>query len=256
MPRAQSRGGQTVVALWVRYVTCYDINMTPLKVLFHSAEHRAATHSKVPDLMWMQLYEERKKDHRLIRATPSIQILETSERTRHTEVEHIWGLRVQDPDPCGWDETHTVPRPCTSVTHPVSRVTPRPISCTLGHMTSASRVTPPSTSFTWGQISTLSRVTSSQTLHVGSHVHSLQGDPMSQILHLSHMSTVSMVTPPRLHLGSHIHSSHGDPTLALYLWSHVHSFRVSSLPRSVPEVRKYLPMRVLIEGRGEGDDRG
>jgi len=32
-------------------MTRYDINMTPPKVFFHSAERREATHSKVPDLM-------------------------------------------------------------------------------------------------------------------------------------------------------------------------------------------------------------
>ena len=60
----------------------------------------------------MQQGEGKKKEHRLIRAKPSIQMLGSSEGTGHTAgKEQIWGLRLQDPDPCGWGETHTIPRP-------------------------------------------------------------------------------------------------------------------------------------------------
>ena len=51
----------------------------------------------------MRQGEEKKKDHRLIRATPSIQKLGISEETGHTAgKEQIQGLRVQEPDPCAW----------------------------------------------------------------------------------------------------------------------------------------------------------
>ena len=78
---------------------------------FHSAECRPATHSKVPDLMWMWQFEEKKKDHRLIRATPSIQMFEISEWNRYTEVRtHVGSLhRIQShvdgvrPTWMGWD---------------------------------------------------------------------------------------------------------------------------------------------------------
>ena len=139
-----------MVTPWVRYMTCYDINMTPPKVFFHSAERREATHSKVPDLMWMPQYEEKKKDHRLIRATPLIQILEISEGTRHTEVmstcrvsgyriqTHVDGVSpTQSPDPApgvtspqtpGWP---LAPDPAPGVSRPLVRT---PGLCWLGPM--------------------------------------------------------------------------------------------------------------------------
>ena len=41
-------------------------------------------------------------------------MLGISEGTRHTAgKEQTCGLRVQDPDPRGRGETHTIPRPCT-----------------------------------------------------------------------------------------------------------------------------------------------
>ena len=42
--------------------------------------------------MWMPQYEEKEKDHRLTRATPSIQMLENSEGARHTEVNSTNGV--------------------------------------------------------------------------------------------------------------------------------------------------------------------
>ena len=57
----------------------------------------------------MRQDEEKKKDHRLIRVTPSIQMLEIPEGARHTEGKNrLRGLRVQDLDPCEWGETHSL----------------------------------------------------------------------------------------------------------------------------------------------------
>ena len=76
----------------------------------------------------MRQGEGKKKEHRLIRATPSIQTLGSSEGTGHIAgKEQIWGLQLQDPDPCGWGETHTIPRACIwGHTSTVSKVTPPP----------------------------------------------------------------------------------------------------------------------------------
>ena len=61
----------------------------------------------------------------------------------HWGKEHIWGLRVQDLDPRGWGETHTIPRPCTwGHTFTVSRVIPLPRPCTWSHTSTVSRMTP------------------------------------------------------------------------------------------------------------------
>ena len=76
----------------------------------HSAEHRAGTHWKLPDLKWMWQDEEKKRDHRSIRATPSVQRMGISEGTRHTAGKEQMGvsryriLTVR----VGW--THTIPR--------------------------------------------------------------------------------------------------------------------------------------------------
>ena len=50
---------------------------------------------------------KKKKDHRIIRATPSIQTLGIPEG-------HTPG-KEQICNPCGWSETHTIPGPCTWV---------------------------------------------------------------------------------------------------------------------------------------------
>jgi len=77
----------------------------------------------------------RKRTHRLIRATPSIQRMGISGGTRQAAgKEQTQGLRVQVPDSCGWDETHTISRPST---FPVSKVIPPPRHCTQGHTTLA-----------------------------------------------------------------------------------------------------------------------
>ena len=175
MTWARSRGGQTVVTLWIRYVTCYNINRTPPKVFFHSAERRAATHSKVPNLMWMWQYEEKKKDHRLIRVTPPIQMLEISEGTRHTEVKSAYGVsgyRIQ---------THVdglrppkSPHPAPGVTRPQSPGWPLSPDPVPGVTCPQSPGWPPS-------LDTVPGVTCpqslgwplSQTLHLRSHVHHL-----------------------------------------------------------------------------------
>ena len=45
--------------------------------------------------------------------------------------EQTWGLQV--PDPCSWDETHTIPRPGTwGHVSTVSKVTPPPQALHLG----------------------------------------------------------------------------------------------------------------------------
>ena len=70
------------------------------------------------------------------------------------------GLRVQDPDPCGWSESHTVPRPCAwGHKSTDSRVTPLPRPCAWGHMSTDSRMTSLPRPCTWGHMSTDSRVT-------------------------------------------------------------------------------------------------
>ena len=151
---------------------CYDINMTPPK-FFHSAECRAATHSKVPDLMWMWQFEEKKKAHRLISATPSIQVSEISEWNRHTEVKSTCGVsayRIQThvdgvrPTWMGWDpynpqtlylgsHIHSLqgdpPDPVPEVTCPQSQGNTPPIRCTWGHRSTVSRVTPLPRPCTW-----------------------------------------------------------------------------------------------------------
>ena len=45
----------------------------------------------------------------------------------------MWSPCAQDPDPRGWGETHTIPRPCTwGHTSTVSKVTPPPQTLHLG----------------------------------------------------------------------------------------------------------------------------
>ena len=68
--------------------------------------------------MWVWQSEEKEKDHRLIRATPSIQTLGTPDG-------HTAG-KEQMCDPRGRGETHTIPRLCTWGTLPLSKVTPPP----------------------------------------------------------------------------------------------------------------------------------
>ena len=100
---------------------------------FFTQQNRAATHSKVSDLMWRRQGEEKIKDHRLIRAIPSIQMLGISEGTGHTAGKeqicglwvyriptHVDGMRpTQSPDPAPGDtfphssNWHHLPRFCT-----------------------------------------------------------------------------------------------------------------------------------------------
>ena len=96
-----------------------------------SLKTQSRTHAKMSDLMWMRQDEEKKKDHRLIRVTPSIQTLEIPERAIPSEAKkrskyrirtHMNGVRpTQSPDPApevtrpqspGWP-----PRPCSWVWH-------------------------------------------------------------------------------------------------------------------------------------------
>jgi len=80
----------------------------------------------------------KKKEHRSIKATPSIQMLDISAGTRHTAGKRqICGLWVQAPDPCGWGKTHTVPRPCPWGGRPLVR-TPR--ICLLGPQGRSKRI--------------------------------------------------------------------------------------------------------------------
>ena len=69
-----------------------------------------ATHSSNSCLVTSyECNKMKKKDHRLIRVTPSIQMLEIPEGARHTEGKNrLRGLRVQDLDPCEWGETHSL----------------------------------------------------------------------------------------------------------------------------------------------------
>ena len=65
----------------------------------------------------MRQDEEKKKDHRLIRVTPSIQVLEIPEAARHTEGKnrygvseyriwtHVSGVRPTVSRPCTWGGT-------------------------------------------------------------------------------------------------------------------------------------------------------
>ena len=86
--------------------------MTPPNVFTQQNTEQQPTHSKVPDLKRKRQGAEKEKDHRLTRAAPSIQKLGIPEETGHTGgEEQIWGLRVQEPDPCGWGRAHTIPRP-------------------------------------------------------------------------------------------------------------------------------------------------
>ena len=69
----------------------------------------------------MRQGEEKKKDHRLIRSTPSIQTLGISEGTKHTSgKEHIWCFQVQDPDVDGVRPTQS-PDPVPGVAQPLVR---------------------------------------------------------------------------------------------------------------------------------------
>ena len=53
----------------------------------------SSTPSRLSVLTWTQQDTEKKRDHRLIMAKPSIQMLEISEGTRHTAgKKQIWGL--------------------------------------------------------------------------------------------------------------------------------------------------------------------
>ena len=105
--------------LWIGSVMCCDVNMT---------------HEKLPDLMWMWQVEEKEKDHRLIRATPSVQMLGMSEGMRHTAGKEQTGcLWVQVPDPCAWVRPTQSPG-LNRVTHPQSprrHHLPRPCTMTL-----------------------------------------------------------------------------------------------------------------------------
>ena len=104
--------------LWTGSVMCCDINMT---------------HAKLPDLMWMQQDEEKRKYHRFIRATPSVQRMGISEGTIHTAgKEQTGGLQVQDPDPCGWGELTQSPGLNRGHRSSVSKATPPPQSLHLG----------------------------------------------------------------------------------------------------------------------------
>ena len=93
-------GHQTVVTLQIRYVICYDIDMTLPKVFTRQNSEQQHTQGAWPHVN--ALGEQKEKDRRLIRAIPSVLMLEMSKGTRHTE--QIQGPQVQDPDPCvGWD---------------------------------------------------------------------------------------------------------------------------------------------------------
>ena len=106
---------------------CCDINISPPKVFTQQNPERQPTQRRLTSC---ECKKVKKKDHRLIKATPSIQMLEISAGTRHTAgKQQIWGLWVQDPDPCGWGETHTVPRPCPWGGRPLVRT---PCLCLLG----------------------------------------------------------------------------------------------------------------------------
>ena len=99
---------------------------------FYSAEHTAATHSKV--LTSDECDKEREeKAHRLIRQHSQFRGWE-SQRGRDTAgEEQIWGLWIQVPDPHGWGETYTISRPGTrGHTSTVSKATPPPQTLHLG----------------------------------------------------------------------------------------------------------------------------
>ena len=160
-----SGGNQPVVTPWMRSTMCCDIIATPPKAFFHSGECTAATHSKVPTSCDCGNMKRRERTTGYSGQLPPFRCWKSRRGKIHWGKEHIRGLWVQDPDPYGWGETHTIPRPST-----------------------------------WGHTSTVSRVTPSpQTLCLGSHIHSLQGDPPHRPCTWGHTSTASRVTPlPRL----------------------------------------------------------
>ena len=180
-----------------------------------SLKTQSRTHAKMSDLMWMRQDEEKKKDHRLIRVTPSIQTLEIPERARPSEAKKRYGVskyRIRT-HMNGVRPTQS-PDPAPEVTRPQSPGWP-PQTLQLG-----SHIQSPG----WPP----------QTLHLGSHVHSLQGDP-----------------PQTLHLGSHVQSpgwphftdpapgvtrpqSPGWPPQTLHLRSHVHSLQGDAHPPPRP----------------------
>ena len=116
---------------WLDMWCVMTVNDTPRCP--HSAEHRAGTHWKLPDLKWMWQDEEKKRDHRSIRATSSIQRMGISEGTIHTAgKEQTGGLQIQGPDPCGWGEPTQSPGLNGGHTSSVSKATPPPQSLHLG----------------------------------------------------------------------------------------------------------------------------
>ena len=120
------------MAPMIRHVIRYESNMHHQGLSLSRSQSRNPL--KGAWLTWKRQDEEKEKDPRLIRAAPSIQTLGISEETRQTAgEEQVCGLRVQDPDPCGWGETHTVSRPCTWANTPtVSKVPPPPQILPLG----------------------------------------------------------------------------------------------------------------------------
>ena len=134
MTWGQSRGYQTLVTLWIRYMICHDTSKTPAKVFTQETTEQQLTQRSWPQRKATR--REKKKDHGLVRATASVQRLGISKETRHAaSQEQMWGLQVQVPDPCRWGEAHNIPSPGT-----------------WGHMSTVSKVTPPP-----------------QSLHLGSH---------------------------------------------------------------------------------------
>ena len=122
----QSRGSQTAVSLWIRHMICYDINVTPPKALSPSRTQSsnslkgAGPHVNGP-------IRREEKGPQVNQATPSIQTLEISERTRHTEVKSTRGVstyRIQTHVPAV--RPTPSPDPAPVLTRPVSRATHLP----------------------------------------------------------------------------------------------------------------------------------
>ena len=96
-------------------MTCYDINMTPPKVLFHSAEHRAATHSKVPESCERDNIKRRKRPQVSQGNTLNSDVRGDK---RHRGKEHMRSQRVQDRTHVDGVRPTQPPEPAPSVTHP------------------------------------------------------------------------------------------------------------------------------------------